>query len=83
MMRLSISQLGFLILFLTILLNEVNGQMAAQGQMGVIFDLKKALCYRLVDTWGCFLDALPRELGGKQKTCISKMSEKMKLTFSF
>nr|CAH8866372.1 unnamed protein product [Trichobilharzia regenti] len=72
MMRLSISQLGFAIIFLTLLLNGVN------GQMGVIFDLKmfildiwKTFCYRLVDTWGCFLDALPTELGGKNSTCIS------------
>nr|CAH8866340.1 unnamed protein product [Trichobilharzia regenti] len=63
-MEFSISLLGFIIIFLTILLNEVNGQ-------AVVFNLKKALCTRLGETWGCLLDALPKTLGGNDSPCIS------------
>nr|CAH8866344.1 unnamed protein product [Trichobilharzia regenti] len=73
-MRFGISLLGYFIIFLTILLNNVNGQDADQ----VIFNLKKfildiwlALCTRLGETWGCLLDALSVQLGGKGRTCIS------------
>nr|CAH8866370.1 unnamed protein product [Trichobilharzia regenti] len=72
-MKFSTTLLGFVILPLTLLLHEVSGQEAVVFNLkGFILDVWLALCLRLNDTWGCFLNALPPLLGGKNRTCISK-----------
>nr|CAH8866338.1 unnamed protein product [Trichobilharzia regenti] len=70
-MEFSISLLGFIIIFLTILLNEVNGQAVVFNLKEFLLDIWKALCTRLGETWGCLLDALPKTLGGNDSPCIS------------
>nr|CAH8866362.1 unnamed protein product [Trichobilharzia regenti] len=74
MMGFSVSQLGFVIVFITVVLSEVNGQ-----QQAVVFNLRdylldiwRAFCYRMVQTWGCFLDWLSPDLGGKNSTCLAR-----------